>query len=68
MHQQQDARPRPVYATISDWTKMSGLGRTKTFELLASGELKAVKAGKRTLVHVASGVAYLDSLPAWGTA
>jgi hypothetical protein len=68
MDQKQDAGARPVYATISDWTKMSGVGRTKTFALLASGELKAVKAGKRTLIHVASGIDYLDALPAWGQA
>ena len=36
--------------TISEVCSACGLGRTKVYEAIATGSLKAKKAGKRTLV------------------
>jgi excisionase family DNA binding protein len=43
---------------------MTGLGRTKTYYLIAEGHLRAIKVGKRTLVDVTQGLAYLHAQPA----
>jgi hypothetical protein len=41
---------RVITAPIGEFCLISGLGRTKTYELLDSGELKSIKVGKRRLV------------------
>ena len=41
--------------------RVSGLSRTKLYELMASGELESVKIGRRRLVPVAALAAYVDS-------
>ncbi len=56
--------PQARFATFDAWKAMSGIGRTKTYYLLAEGKLRAVKAGKRTLIDVESGLAWLASCPA----
>ncbi len=54
---------QPQFASIDNWSVISGLGRTKTYYLLAEGHLRAVKAGKRTLVDVQHGLAWLRAQP-----
>ncbi len=54
----------PKYATIQGWTALSGIGRTKTYEMLGEGKLRAVKAGKRVLIDVEHGLAFMKALPA----
>lgn len=54
----------PARATITDWCALSGMGRSATYEALGRGDLRAVKLGARTLIDVAHGLAWLDSLPA----
>ena len=54
----------PKYASIQDWLKISGLGRTTVYHLIAEGKLHAVKAGTRTLVDVEHGLAWLAARPA----
>jgi hypothetical protein len=51
------------YGTIDQWCADSGMGRTKTYEKIAKGVIRAVKADGRTLVDYVSGLAYLNSLP-----
>jgi len=46
---------------VPDWL---GISRSKAYEEIAAGRLKAVKCGTRTLVTYASGEAWLNSLPA----
>ena len=46
--------PKPVSATIDDTCRIAGLGRTKIYELIAEGKLKAVAIGRRRLVIYAS--------------
>jgi len=53
--------------TMNDWSRFSGISRSKTYELLSSGELEAVKAGGRTLIDVDQGLGWLSSRPKWKT-
>lgn len=53
----------PARATIEGWCALSGMGRSSTYAALARGDLRAVKAGSRTLIDVAHGLAWLDTLP-----
>ena len=46
---------------VPDWL---GISRSKAYEEIAAGRLKAVKCGTRTLVPYASGEAWLNNLPA----
>ena len=45
---------KPVSATIDDTCHLTGLGRTKVYELIAEGRLKAVAIGRRRLVLYSS--------------
>jgi hypothetical protein len=58
------AKQYPAFATIQEWGEISGVGRSKTYELLAEGKLIARKLGARTLVDVHHGLAFMASLPA----
>lgn len=40
--------------TINEATKVLGIGRTKIYELIKSGELETVKIGRRRLIKAAS--------------
>lgn len=42
-----------------------GLGRTKLYSLLGSGEITAFKAGRKTLIDVASVEAWLTRQPCY---
>jgi hypothetical protein len=52
-----------AFAQLGRWTKISGLGRSRTYEEIAAGNLRAVKAGGRVLIDVEHGLNYLRSLP-----
>jgi excisionase family DNA binding protein len=54
---------QPKFASIQDWLKISGLGRTTVYHLIAEGKLKAIKAGTRTLIDVEHGLVWLHALP-----
>jgi hypothetical protein len=49
--------------TISQIQEAGGPCRTKTYDLISSGKLKAKKDGRRTLILREDWRAYLDSLP-----
>jgi excisionase family DNA binding protein len=49
--------------TIADAVKISGIGRTTLYGLIARGQIEARKAGNKTLIPAASLRAYLESLP-----
>ncbi len=53
----------PAYAGISEWCRISGMGRSKAYEALGTGHLRAVKLGVKTLIDVRHGLAWLGSLP-----
>ncbi len=53
----------PAYASIPDWCRYSGVGRSSTYEALGRGDLRAVKLGSKTLIDVAHGLSWVNSLP-----
>jgi excisionase family DNA binding protein len=53
--------------SIDEVLGISGLGRTKIYELLKSGELPARKLGKRTLILGADLNAFLTGLQSYPT-
>ncbi|AXK41339.1 helix-turn-helix domain-containing protein [Erythrobacter aureus] len=44
----------PICIRVNDAARMIGIGRTKLYELISSGELETVKIGKATRVTTAS--------------
>lgn len=55
--------PRPVGAmTIDGFCRWAGIGRSLTYRLITSGELKAVKVGNRRLIRTADAQAWLARL------
>ncbi|WP_156839840.1 helix-turn-helix domain-containing protein [Novosphingobium aquimarinum] len=44
----------PICVRINDAARMIGVGRTKLYELISTGELETVKIGKSTRVTTAS--------------
>ena len=53
----------PAFATIPDWCRISGMGRTATYQALSRRDLQARKLGKAVLVDVRAGLAWMDTLP-----
>ena len=53
----------PAYAAIPEWCRISGMGRSKAYEALGAGHLRAVKLGVKTLIDVQHGLLWLGSLP-----
>ena len=53
------------YCSVAHWTKQvaPGFSRSRLFECFASGEIKAIKLGRRTMVEVESGLNYMKKLP-----
>lgn len=54
----------PKFGTIDTWIALSGMGRRSTYDELGRGNLKAVKAGSRTLINIEAGLQWISSLPA----
>jgi excisionase family DNA binding protein len=52
--------------SVSEAAKELGIGRTKTYELIASGRLRAVKLDRRTMILYRDIEDFLASLPPWG--
>lgn len=60
------ARPEigaPLAYTIADVQRVARIGRSKIYELIGAGQLRAMKCGSRTLICAESLRAYLGSLP-----
>jgi hypothetical protein len=53
----------PIYADLKTWSKMTCMNRSAIFTALARKELTAIKLGRRTLIEVEPGLAWLESLP-----
>ncbi len=54
--------PKLAY-TIDEASDAGAGGRTKIYEAIKAGELKAKKRGKRTVILAADLAQYLESLP-----
>ena len=44
----------PICVKVNDAARMIGVGRTKLYELIASGQIEAIKLGKSTRITTAS--------------
>ena len=55
----------PIFVTIPDAVKLSGMSRTAIYDSLKRQALTAKKAGRRTLISFADLEAYLASLPTY---
>ncbi|MCL4671367.1 MAG: helix-turn-helix domain-containing protein [Sphingomonadaceae bacterium] len=44
----------PICVKVNDAARMIGVGRTKLYELISSGQLETVKIGKATRITTAS--------------
>lgn len=53
----------PRFASIPHWSLLSGVGRTKSYELIGDGTLRAVHVGRRILVDVEHGLAAIAAMP-----
>ena len=55
---QRQCRPsaveRPVWVSVKDATRLSGIGRTKLYELLNTNTIASIKIGRKRLVLMAS--------------
>jgi len=56
---QELAYPLPVFL------KLAGMSRTRAYDEINAGKLKARKQGTRTVILASDARAYLDSLPAY---
>lgn len=52
---------QPQTIRISDFCRLYGLGRTKTYELINEGALKRVKVGGRSLITWESAQALINA-------
>ena len=55
--------PALLAVTIKEGVRLTGISRTRIYELIGQNRLEAVKAGRRTLLRVASLEDYMASLP-----
>lgn len=53
----------PHLIPLRTWCKLNGIGLTTAYKFLNSGELKAVKAGKKTFIHRDEAARWVGSLP-----
>jgi excisionase family DNA binding protein len=59
---QADVLPFVAYP-VNEAAKLIGLGRTKLYEAISDGSLRAVKLGRRTLVPADALQQFVDALP-----
>lgn len=55
----------PLAYPLPTFLRIAGIGRTKAYEEINAGRLKAHKNGSRTVVLADDARAYLSSLPAF---
>ena len=53
----------PHLLTIPEFCAWARIGRTKAYEEIAAGALRAIKIGRRTLVRVEDAAAWLSNMP-----
>ena len=55
-----ESQPQPLAYSVADACKVSSIGKTRLYTLIAEGRLEARKIGKRTLIPAASLRALID--------
>jgi excisionase family DNA binding protein len=56
---QNTREPAPITVRIREACRLTGIGRSKLYELIAAGEIETIKVGTITLVPVASLMSFL---------
>lgn len=49
--------------SIKEASRLSGVGRSALYGFISSGDLKAVKCGRRTLIRIVDLRKFIDKLP-----
>ncbi len=57
-----NARPQPITVKIAIAVRMTGIGRSKLYELIKSGKVETVKIGSSRLVIVDSLRQFIENL------
>lgn len=55
---------QPIVLTIAEACAACRIGRTRLYELIGTGEIRAIKQGRRTLVKVQDLQRFIETLPA----
>lgn len=63
LNSQPPAHATPLAYSVPDTCRVAGIGKTKVYELLGAGQLRAVKIGAKTLILADSVRDYFASLP-----
>lgn len=58
-----EAGAEPLAVPMTKVTEWLGISRSKAYEEIAAGRLKAKKCGSKTIIPYASGKAWLNDLP-----
>lgn len=53
--------PAPLSVRIKEACRMTGIGRSKLYELIAAGDIEVIKVGSMTLVPVDALRAFLEA-------
>jgi excisionase family DNA binding protein len=56
-----DPSPTPITVRIKDACRMTGIGRSKLYLLIAEGAIETIKVGSMTLIPVASLEAFIQN-------
>ncbi len=56
---------RPDYESIASWCQRTGMSPAAVYVKLQSGDLAAIKFGRKTLIDVQAGLAWLGAQPRW---
>lgn len=54
----------PILMTLPEFSAWARIGRTRVYEEIGSGALRAIKIGRRTLIRADDADQWLDSQPA----
>jgi len=60
------APENPIAISVNEALVRYGVGRTKLYELLGDGSLKARKLGAKTLIDVGVADTFFENLPGFG--
>lgn len=52
----------PIWVRIPEACRLTGIGRSKMYELIAAGKIEIIKVGTITIVPLAALTAFVDAL------
>ncbi len=56
---------KPAALTIDEFSQWARMGKTRTYEEIGKGSLRAIKVGRRTLVPMDAAEAWLAAQPSF---